>query len=166
MPGVGGNQPIYGVTPDYNWQAYGGFTYTRLYEAPGTVVNMAGFDFAVDYYPHLRWIAGEGDISSTFGSQSGQSSQLVTAMGGVKLRWPRERGSNVWIHGLAGTAYLAPKTVYGGQHAFSYEFGAGADIAYRQSRVSYRLEADIVGTFFFGTYQYSPKVTAGIVYRF
>lgn len=166
LPGVGGNQPIYGIMPDYNWQVYGGFTYTRFYEAPGTVSNLAGFDFAVAYYPHIRWIAGEGDISATFGSQSGQSSDLVTAMGGLKLRWPAASGTNFWVHGLAGTAYLSPKTVYGGQHAFSEEFGAGADLAPRRSRVSYRVEADIVGTFFFGTYQYSPKVTAGLVYRF
>jgi len=166
LPGAGGNQPIYGIMPDYNWQVYGGFTYTRFYEAPGTVSNLAGLDFAVAYYPHIRWIAGEGDLSATFGSQSGQSSDLVTAMGGVKARWPAGSGTNFWVHGLAGTAYLSPKTVYGGQHSFSYEFGAGADLTPRRSRVSYRVEADIVGTFFFGTYQYSPKVTAGIVYRF
>ncbi|HVB86321.1 MAG TPA: hypothetical protein VNK23_06605 [Candidatus Dormibacteraeota bacterium] len=166
LPGVGGNQPIYGVMPDYNWQVYAGFSYTRFYEAPGTAANLAGFDFAVAYFPHIRWIAGEGDISATFGSQSGQSADLVTAMGGVKLRWPAESGTSFWAHGLAGTADLSPKTVYGGQHAFSYEFGAGADLAPRRSRVSYRVEADIVATFFFGTYQYSPKITAGVVYRF
>lgn len=162
-PGVG--QPIYGVFPDFNWQVYGGFTYTRFYEVQGTTINLAGFDFAVTYYPHIRWIAAEGDISATFGSQAGQHSQLVTEMGGIRLRWP-ERASNVWIHGLAGGAYLAPKTVYGGQHAFSYEIGAGVDLAHRRSRLSYRVEGDIVGTFFFGTYQYSPKVSAGVVYSF
>ena len=166
LPGAGGNQPIYGIMPDYNWQVYGGVSYARFYEAPGLASNLAGFDFAVAYYPHIRWIAGEGDISATFGSQSGESADLVTAMGGVKVRWPADSGTNFWVHGLAGTAYQSPKTVYGGQHAFSYEFGAGADLAVRRSRVSYRIEADIVGTFFFGTYQYSPKVTAGIVYRF
>ena len=166
LPGVGGNQPIYGVMPDYDWQVYGGVSYTRFYEAPGAVNNLAGFDFAVAYFPHIRWIAGEGDISATFGSQAGQSADLVTAMGGVKLRWPPESGTNYWVHGLLGTADLSPKTVYGGQHAFSYEVGGGADWAPRRSRVSYRAEADIVATFFFGTYQYSPKITAGIVYRF
>jgi hypothetical protein len=166
LPGVGGNQPIYGVMPDYNWQVYGGFSYTRFYQAPGSVDNFAGFDFAVAYYPHIRWIAAEGDISATFGSQAGQSADLVTAMGGVKLRWPPGSGTNFWVHGLAGTAYLSPKSVYGSQNAFSYELGAGVDLTPRRSRVSYRVEADIVGTFFFGTYQYSPKVTGGIVYRF
>jgi hypothetical protein len=162
-PGVG--QPIYGVFPDFNWQVYGGFTYTRFYEFQGTTADLAGFDFAITYYPHIRWIAAEGDISATFGSQAGQHSQLVTEMGGIRLRWP-ERDSNVWVHGLAGGAYLAPKTVYGGQHAFSYEIGAGVDLARRRSRVSYRVEGDIVGTFFFGTYQYSPKVSAGLAYSF
>ncbi len=166
IPGVGGNQPIYGVTPDFNWQVYGGFTYSRLYQVPGTTVNLAGFDFALAYYPHIRWIAAEGDISATFGSQSGQSSQLVTEMGGIKLQLPGEHGSSFWIHGLAGGAYLAPKTVYGGQRAFSYEFGAGVDLAHRASQISYRVEGDIVGTFLFGTYQYSPKVSVGLVYRF
>jgi len=166
LPGVGGNQPIYGVMPDYDWEVYGGFDYTRFYEAPGAVENLAGLDVAVAYYPRIRWIAGEGDISAVLGSQSGQTSDLVTAMGGLKVRLPSERSAKFWVHGLAGTAYLSPKTIYGGQNAFSYELGAGADFAPHRSPVSYRVEADIVGTFFFGTYQYSPKVTAGVVYRF
>lgn len=166
LRGVGAGQPIYGVMPEFDWQVYGGFTYTRFYEAPKTEEDLAGFDFALTYYPHIRWIAGEGDVSATFGSQSGQSSQLVTEMGGIRLEIPGEHAANVWVHGLAGGAYLAPKTIYGGQHAFSYEVGGGLDLASRHSRVSYRVEADVVGTFFFGTYQYSPKVSVGILYRF
>jgi hypothetical protein len=166
LPRPGVRQPIYGVVPDFNWQVYGGFTYARLYEVQGTTVDLVGFDFAVTYYPHIRWIAAEGDVSAAFGAQAGQHTQLVTEMGGIRLRWPSERASNVWVHGLAGGAYLAPKTVYGGQHAFSYEIGAGADLAHRNSRLSYRVEGDILATFFFGTYQYSPKMSVGLVYRF
>lgn len=165
LPRAGVGQPIYGVFPDLDWQVYGGFTYTRFYELQGTTVDTEGFDFAVTYYPHIGWIAAEGDVGATFGSQVGQHTQLVTEMGGIRLRWP-ERASNAWAHGLAGGAYLAPKTVYGGQHAFAYEIGAGVDLAHRRSRLSYRVEGDIVGTFFFGTYQYSPKVSVGVVYSF
>lgn len=164
--GLAGAQPIYGVRPEFNWQAYGGFTYSRFYEVPGTTIDLAGFDFSVAYFPRVRWFAAEGDVSATFGSQLGANYQFVTEMGGIRLRWPTPQGSDLWVHGLAGGAYLAPKTVYGGQHAFSYEFGAGVDLARRHSPLAYRVEADLVGTFFFGTYQYSPKVTVGLVYNF
>jgi hypothetical protein len=159
-------QVIYGVLPDFNWQVYAGYAYERFYEVPGTTINMNGFDVAVTYYPRIRWIGAEGDVSAGFGSLSGVSSQFATEMGGLRLRWQTPRGMDLWIHGLVGGAYLAPKTIYGGQNALGDEVGAGIDLPRRNSRLSYRVEGDIVGTRFFGTYQYSAKVTVGLVYKF
>jgi hypothetical protein len=50
-------------------------------------------------------------------------------------------------------------------HAPAYEAGGGVDIRARW-RLSYRIEVDMVGTHYYNTYQYSPKVTAGIVIKF
>jgi hypothetical protein len=51
-------------------------------------------------------------------------------------------------------------------NAFSLELGGGVDLMPRHRRLGYRLQADMVATRFFGTYQYSPKISAGIVFKF
>jgi hypothetical protein len=48
----------------------------------------------------------------------------------------------------------------------AYELGGGVDINSRNSRWAYRIGADAVGSRYFNTYQFSPKVSAGIVYKF
>ena len=63
----------------------------------------------------------------------------------------------VWIHGLAGEARFSPQTAYGGENGFGCELGGGIDVSPRRLRVSLRLEADMLGTLLYGTYQYSPR---------
>jgi hypothetical protein len=55
---------------------------------------------------------------------------------------------------------------YGGQSAFAYEAGGGVDINIHHQRWAVRAQADLVGTRFFSTYQYSPKIAFGVVYRY
>ena len=101
----------------------------------------------------------------TFGSQTGYGSTFVLAAGGVKARWAGPRGTQFFLHGLAGHAYFVPQTAYGGQGAFGYEAGGGVDVL-RGRRMAVRGEVDAVGTRLFGTYQYSPKFSIGVVYKF
>lgn len=158
-------QEIEGVFPDYYWQASVGFTYTRFYEVPGTIVTTAGFNASMAYF--LKpWIAGEGVVDAGVGKQLGQSVQSVFTGGGLRLSASQNDSLNVWIHGDAGEARFSPKTSFGGENAFGYEAGAGVDISPRHHKLAYRLGIDVLGTSFFGTYQLSPKVSAGIVYKF
>jgi hypothetical protein len=151
--------------PAYIWELYAGYSFFNFYEVPNTTNLENGFDVTLDYFPHAGWIGGEGDMQATFGHQLGCISKFVLAAGGVRLRWAGPRGTQFFIHGLAGGAHYFPQTAFGSQNAFGYEAGGGVDVAHGR-RMALRGEVDAVGTRFFGTYQYSPKVSIGIVFKF
>jgi len=159
-------QGVYGVFQNYDWQVYAGYTFLRFYELPNLTQNMNGFNLAMAYYPRGGWIAADGELVGAFGSQAGVTSKFVLGMGGVRFRWSAPRAVELWVHGLAGGSHLTPQTPYGSQSAFGYEVGGGMDLKGRHHRMAYRLQAGMVGTRYFGTYQYSPKISAGIVYKF
>ncbi|HKV48944.1 MAG TPA: hypothetical protein VJN69_12700 [Candidatus Acidoferrales bacterium] len=158
-------QEIEGVFPSYFWQASVGFTYTRFYEVPGTVVSTSGFNGSMAYYVK-PWVAAEGVIDAGVGKQLGQSVQSVFTGAGLRLSASQSDALTFWIHGDAGEAHFSPKTSFGGENAFGYQAGAGVDVSPRHHKLAYRLGVDMLGTSFFGTYQVSPKVSAGIVYKF
>lgn len=158
-------QEIQGVTPLTDWQASFGFTYTRFYELPGTVVNTNGFNVSMAYY-FSRWMAAEGEVDAGMGSLLGTTTESVFTGGGVRMRTIAPKPLTLWIHGLAGVNRFTPKTTYGGTVAMGYEVGGGIDFNTRHHGLGYRLGADLLDTSFFGTYQVSPKVSAGIVFKF
>lgn len=158
-------QPVQGVFQNFNWQAYIGYTYVRFFQTPGVTLNTNGFNFGVVYY-FKDWIGADGEFVATFGSQFNQTAKFLLGMGGVRLRWSAPRGIEVWAHGMVGGSHYLPQTANGNQGALAYELGGGVDIAAGRRRWAYRLEADAVGTRYFSTYQYSPKVSAGIVFKF
>lgn len=157
--------PILGVRPTYDWEFYAGYTFYRFYEVPSLRNTENGFDLGVTYFPNAGWIGFEGDLMATFGSQAGCISKFTLPSGGVRLRWVLSSGARVWVHGTVGGAHFFPQTAYGGQNAFAYQMGGGLDIPHGR-RLAFRIEADAVGTRFFQSYQYSPKISAGIVFQF
>ena len=158
-------QGVYGVREVFDWQAYLGYTYVRFYEVPGTTQNKNGFNYSMVYF-FKKWIGADGEFVSTFGSQTGTSSHLLLGMGGGRFRWSAPRDIELWAHGLAGASDFTPQTPYGGQTSLGYEVGAGIDINAHHRRLAYRVSVDMVGTRYFGTYQYSPKASAGVVFKF
>ena len=160
-------QGVYGVVPNYNFQIYGGFSYFHFYELPGETGNLDGFNVAAEYFPHAGHIGLDGEYAVGFAPQSGQLTVLDAGMGGVRFRVQNHRGDELWAHGLVGLAHFVPLTPYGGDNALVIEAGGGLDVLpKRGGRLAYRLEADVLGTYFFGTYQFSPKISIGAVYRF
>jgi hypothetical protein len=159
-------QGVYGVFQSFEWQAYAGYTFFRFYEVPNITQNMSGFNLSMAYYPRGGWIAADGELVAAFGSQAGVTSKFALGMGGVRFRWSAPRAVELWVHGLAGGSHFVPQTPYGGQSAFAYEAGGGIDIDAHHHRMAYRVQGDMVGTRYFGTYQYSPRISAGIVYKF
>jgi len=151
----------------YDWELYAGYTLFHFYEVP-TLHNIEnGFDVGVTYYPGGGWIGGEGDLMATFGAQAGCISKFTLASGGVRFRWLGPEGTQFWVHGLLGGTHFFPQTAYGGQNALGYVMGGGMDVSRAGwRRLALRLEVDAVGTRFFNTYQYSPKVSAGVVFKF
>ncbi|HYL46224.1 MAG TPA: hypothetical protein VEU52_04300, partial [Candidatus Limnocylindrales bacterium] len=86
--------------------------------------------------------------------------------GGPRFRWSLPRGLELWGHGLVGYSHFAPQTPFGGQNAFAFEVGAGVDINVRHQKWALRFAGDMIGSHYFGTEQYSPKASAGVVYKF
>jgi hypothetical protein len=165
--GATDQQPsVYGVIQNYNWQVNGGFTFLRLYVVPHVTENMAGLNLGMVYYPGGKWIGADGEFDGAWGSLIGHTSKYVQGMGGARFRWAAPRGLEVWGHGMIGGSKLLPQTAFGNQGSFSYEVGGGVDINPHQRRFAYRISADMVATHFFSTYQYSPKISAAIVYKF
>lgn len=159
---------VYGVFQNYSWQIYAGYSFFRFYIAskPDIIENMNGLDLGIVFYPHGGWIGVEGQFAGEFGSLFGDSSRFALGLGGARFRWSAPRGIEVWIHGMGGGAHFVPQTAFGGQSAWAYEVGGGLDLGSHRSRLVYRVEADLVGTRFFGTYQDSPRIAAGIVYKY
>jgi hypothetical protein len=168
-PGLGATdqQPsVYGVFQTFNWQVNGGYTFFRFYIVPHVTENMNGLNLGLVYYPGGKWIGAEGEFVGAFGSLGGRSSKYVQGMGGPRFRWAAPRGLEVWGHGLVGGSHFLPQTPFGNQSSFTYEVGGGVDINPHQRRFSYRVSADMVGTRYFSTFQYSPKVSIALVYKF
>jgi hypothetical protein len=164
--GSGADTPpvgVFGVFPSYKWQVYVGYTFIRFYVIPGVENNTNGLDFSVAYYFRDR-VAVDGELAITGGTYTGQNSQFFMGMGGLRYRHPVGETA-VWIHGLAGEAHFSPQTPYGSEDGFGYELGGGIDVSPRRLRVSLRLEADVVGSHLYGTYQYSPKISFGLVFK-
>jgi hypothetical protein len=157
---------VHGVFKNYNWQATAGYTFFRFYIVPHVTSNMNGLNLGLVYYPKGFWVGGDGEFIGAWGSVDGLSTRYVQAMGGPRFRWAIPRGLEIWGHGLVGRSHFLPQTNLGNQGAFAYEVGGGLDFNIHQRRWAYRVSANMVGTRYFGTYQYSPNVSAGIVFKF
>lgn len=160
------NPGVIGVFQNYNFQLYVGYTFLRFYKFPGHQVNTNGLDIDMTYYPQGRRIGAEGDLTTTFGGDMHETAKFAAGMGGARFRWQAPRDLQIWAHGLVGVSHYLPQTAFGSQTSLGYEVGGGVDINANRTRFSYRFEADMMGTRFFNTYQYSPKFTVGIVYKF
>jgi len=161
-----GAQGVQGVGFETNAEAYVGYTYLRFFELPNLTQNTNGFNASVAFYPRDRWYGLDGEIAATFGSEAGTNSSLFLGMGGGRIRHRALRSAEVWLHGLAGGGHATPKMPYGGEGAFAFEAGGGIDIDSRNRRLAYRIEGDLVGTRFFDVFQYNPKISVGVVFKF
>jgi hypothetical protein len=158
-------QGVYRVREIYRWQAYFGYTFFRFYEVPGRQLDTNGFNLSMQYY-FFNWFGLDGEFAATDTRQSHTNGWFLFGGGGPRFRWSGPRGLELWGHVLVGYSNFTPQTPFGGQQAFAYTAGGGGDINILQSRWALRLGADMVASRYFGTYQYSPKAFAGIVYKF
>ena len=167
MPAPAEPQGVYGVVQNYNFQIYGGFTYFHFYELPGTTGSLDGFNVGMAYFPRAGHLGLDGEFEVGFAPQNGVNTTLDAGMGGARFRVSNHHGDELWVHALVGLAHFVPLTPYGNDNALAIEAGGGLDVAPRRNgRLAYRVEGDVVGTYFFGTYQYSPKIAVGLVYKF
>ncbi|HEX4073983.1 MAG TPA: hypothetical protein VHX49_01150 [Candidatus Acidoferrales bacterium] len=159
-------EPVQSVFQTYNMQIYVGYAFFRFYAEPKFTNDMNGLVLSGVYYPGGGWWAPEGEVTGTFGSTPTCTTKFVMAAGGGRVRWLGPRGIEVWAHGLVGYSNFLPQTALGNHSAFAFETGAGVDLNLRHQRWALRIAGDMIGTRYFSTGQYSPKVTAGIVVKF
>lgn len=165
IPAAEPPQAVQGVFDKYNYDVYGGYTFFRFYEVPGIQSNMSGVNGSFVYWYRDR-IGPDGEVFATYGSQPGQKSWLVFGGIGPRVRWIKPKGIDLWVHALIGGIYITPQTPYGGQSAFAGLVGGGVDLNGHHRHMAIRLAIDGIATNYFGTFQFSPKLSAGIVYKF
>jgi hypothetical protein len=158
-------QGVYGVLQNYNWQVYGGYTHFVFYELPGVTGNLNGFNMSVVYYPHGGHFAADGEFVVAFAPQGTVNTRIAIGMGGARYRLAGPQGLEIWGHGLVGVTKFLPQTAFGSTDAFAFAIGGGADFTPRHRRLGLRAQVDMVGTRFFGTHQYNPEVSLGVVYH-
>jgi hypothetical protein len=158
-------QQVQGVYPQLYWQASVGYSYLRFYQLPSTAVGTNGVSFSMAYF-FKPWIAGEGVVDGGFGSQGGVRAGTAFGGGGVRVRMAGARATELWLHADGGVAHFSPKTNFGSDKAIAGQVGGGVDFKAHNEKMAYRVEADLVGTEFYGTYQVSPKVGFGVVFQF
>lgn len=158
-------QEIQGVFENYSWQAHVGYTFVRFYELPNVAENQNGVNGGVTWF-YKDWLGVDVEALGVHGTLGGASSWTVFVGVGPRLRLWAGRNLEVFGHTLIGGAAFWPDTPYGSQGAFGYELGGGVDLRPHHSKFALRLEGDLLGTRFFQTNQWSPKVSAGIVYKF
>lgn len=160
---------VYGVFQEYNWQIYAGYSFMRFYliSKPNTILTLNGLDLGIVYFiPKVTWLGAEGQFVGEYGGFMGYTAKLAVGMGGLRARWSAPRGIELWAHGLVGGTKFVPQTAFGSDTALAYEAGGGVDVGAHHRRIAYRLELDMVGTRYFSTYQYSPRISVGIVFKY
>ncbi|MGH9683903.1 MAG: hypothetical protein ACRD4S_09875 [Candidatus Acidiferrales bacterium] len=165
FPGEPPPQGVYGVFQNFKMEAYAGYTFFRFFEVPNTSVTMSGLNGSVQYY-WRDWLAADGEAFAAFGSLGSPEKSFEFGGAGPRVRRSGPRDTEIWAHVLVGYAHETPQTVFGSTSAFAYMFGGGVDINAHNRRFAYRISADMVGSRFFSTYQYSPKISVGLVYKF
>jgi len=157
---------VQSVFATYNWEAYIGYTFFHFDITPSFSKNTNGLNVSVQYYPHTGAFGIDGEGVATFASIANHTGKFWAGMGGGRYRFAGPRGLEIWVHGLVGGAKFLPQTPFGGQTGFAYETGAGVDVAAFNRRLAFRFAGDMIGTRFFSTNQFSPKFSAGIVFKY
>jgi hypothetical protein len=157
---------VLNVFRTYSFQAYGGYTFVRFYAFPSLAANRNGVDVSMSYFFRKGLFGVEGAVTGTFGSIGAETSDFAFVGGGPRVRWSAWRGLQVWGHGLVGDSHFSPQFSHLTTDGLSYELGGGVDIPSHWRRFMYRGEVDMIGSRLYSTTQYSPKVSAGIVFEF
>ena len=160
---------VYGVFQNYNWQIYAAYSLFRFYlvSKPNTILTLNGLDVGIVYFvPKFTWLGVEGQFIGEYGGFLGYTAKFGVGQAGLRYRWSAPHGLVLWAHGLIGGTKFVPRTAYGSETALAYEAGGGVDVGAHHRRIAYRLELDMVGTRYFNTYQYSPRISVGVVFKY
>jgi hypothetical protein len=156
---------VYGGREDYRWQLSLAFVWFRFHSSVYNS-NEFGVKTTVTYFLN-EWLGVEGDLTAAFGAPVGNGSQnakIAVYGGGPKIAW-RQKRWEPWLHGIFGGAHQGPQTSLGGRNSYSVMAGGGADYRWNP-HLSFRTEADYVGTSFFHQTQGHFLFAGGAVIHF
>lgn len=156
----------YNLVNERRWQLGFGFS-DMVFNGPDPLKgNLMGVNSSLTYFIN-EWFAVEGVATSVFSSKmilANEHIKVGVYGGGIRMVY-RENRWQPWGHLAMGFAHEQPQTAYGGKNAFAYVIGGGGD--YRLNPLlSFRIQADLVGTAFFGQHQRHYQATTGLVLNF
>lgn len=156
----------YNLASEPRWQlgfGFSGMNFNGPFPLKG---NLWGVNSSLSYFIN-EWFAVEGVATSVFSTKMIYDREHIKVGvygGGIRMVY-RETRWQPWGHLVMGFAHEQPQTAWGGRNAFAYVFGGGED--YRiSSLLSFRIQADLVGTAFFGQHQRHYQATTGLVLNF
>ena len=155
-------QGVYGVLQNYNWQAYAGYTHFTFYEIPGVTSNLNGFNMSLVFLPPRR------DTLAPMGSLRLRSLQRRGSIPRWRSEWGERatvldagRGIELWAMAWSVGRISAPDGISEARTHSLSRWAAESISTPRHGRLGYRAQVDMVGTRFFGTHQYNPKISLG-----
>jgi hypothetical protein len=140
------------------------YTFDSFHQVPGSVLNNSGATGSFVYYNDF--LGTEAAVTDSFGSNIGQTTNLLFVGGGARVRYPVHHTFEPWAHVLLGYAHLSPQTKFGSESTFGYKLGGGVDYIPNHGRLAFRAQVDMLGTKFYHASQFSPEISIGVVYLF
>lgn len=156
----------YNLGNEPNWELGFGFSYMNFNGPSPLQGSLLGVNTSLSYFVN-EWFAIEGVATSVFSSKTiltNERIQVGVYGGGIRMVY-REQRWQPWGHFDMGLAHEEPLTGFGGRNTLAYVLGAGTDYRWNQL-LSFRIQADLVGTNFFSQTQHHYQGTTGIVLHF
>jgi hypothetical protein len=146
------------------WQGAIGFKYQHM-KAYGQSFYNLGMSVDVTRYVN-NWLGFEGGIVPCFG-HPGPGACSIFIGGGPHIVWTNKTRYEPWMHVLPGIEHLrfAQNANQGSNTAFAFTTGGGVDIKF-YGKLSWRVQADYIGTHFQSTFHNNYSIGTGAVLNF
>jgi hypothetical protein len=161
--------PASSTPADYSkWQLAAGFQYQH-YKVYG--LSFPNYGFSADVTRALnKWGSLEGMVGFGFGNASGPVNPDAKSLflgGGPRLTMRDKSKFEPWMHVLVGLDHIrfTQAAAYGTNSALAFLGGGGFDYKFKP-RLSWRVEADYLGTRFQTMSESNYSVGTGIVFNF
>ncbi len=110
----------------------------------------------------------EGNVTSAFGPMVAgfdrEHAKYAFCGGGARMLFGGQKW-RPWAHALVGGVHMWPQTAGNSQWGLAVQVGGGADLHWRESRVSFRLEGDFVRSQLYKQGQNNFQFVSGPILR-
>jgi Outer membrane protein beta-barrel domain len=141
-------------------QVFGGYSYMR-YDPSNVDVSLNGWNASAEYQ-FFHGLGIVGDFAGDYGSPQGLHSSMTTYLFGPQIAFPAR--VSPFAHVLFGGAHLSVAGAT--DNSFAVGYGAGFDVHVTHNLGVRIIEIDDIYTRFANYNQNSPRISAGITFRF